>query len=648
MAESWMAEFTAKGDGDWMAEFTRAQPEGPTWQERAGSALRGAAQSITFGGADELRGAVRGGLRKLEGEEYGPAYAEEVARAREEDKRLAAKAPGANLAGAVGGALLTAPLLPGATATTLPRLVAQGARVGAASGAAQGFGAGEGGFKERLSSAGQGALMGAGVGAVAAPVLRLGTEAVGGLLGRRPQTEARRLLQGAFQEEGIDPVALIRQANAAGAKDVTLADVSRRGREFARDVGAAPNPSQTAVREFFGRRQAGEFVPGQGQVGGQMNRLTGTLRDLTGVAGRRAVQTLDAIEAERRTVAGPLFRQAEQFNTTASPELAQLWGKLIQTDAGKGALATTRKLWSNEFPGQRFPLSDPRNLSAVPDMRIFKLFKESLDGEVDRLYRDPRANKALAGSAKALRNELRDTLRTVNPTYGQALDAFAGRKAMEEALERGRAILRTDADEAAQEFAGLGASEQEMFRVGAVSSIVDKLRGKAPTEMADFTNELRKPDVHRRVAMLLPDDATREQFDRLLMAESQQSITANTFGNSQTQPRQEVAKEVGRGRAVLEFLQSIPTSLSGALLRVGAAASDKLRGVDVAARRGELGRMLTATDADAARLAEELARMRTAAPLRSATPGGLLGGAVGPGMMPPGTVDRGFDLLGRR
>lgn len=128
----------------------------------AGALIRGAAQGITFGFADE-------GKARLQSIINGTDYGQNLDRVRADDAASREAHPYAYGGGQIAGGVATAVALPGAAVSSLPRAVA----TSGAMGAAEGYGSGEG-ANDRIGRA----LMGGAVG-LAIPAAMSGLGAVG-------------------------------------------------------------------------------------------------------------------------------------------------------------------------------------------------------------------------------------------------------------------------------------------------------------------------------------------------------------------------------------------------------------------------------------------------------------------------------------
>lgn len=191
------------------------QPEAVPEQDSAsgfGAAIAGAAQGVTFGGADELKAAFWGGVRKLKGEEFGPAYEDELGKARSYIDAARTEHPVTAYGSEVGGAVLPSLL----TGGSLPAL--------AAGSTAYGFGAGEGGFGERAKS---GAISGA-IGTAGGVAANKVGDAITTALARRAATKAAPSVEALKGQAGALYGAAEARGAAASTQDTkALADAIR-------------------------------------------------------------------------------------------------------------------------------------------------------------------------------------------------------------------------------------------------------------------------------------------------------------------------------------------------------------------------------------------------------------------------------------
>lgn len=146
------------------------------------AAVRGLADTVTFGLADELAAGVSAPFRATrdaiagKGFSLGKAYDEGLAAERATDAYDTTNAPVARGAGQVAGALVGPGAALGASARALPRIA--GASV---YGAGYGFGSGEGGVENRLKSAAIGAVTNAAGGEIGRGLVKAVSAAARGI-----------------------------------------------------------------------------------------------------------------------------------------------------------------------------------------------------------------------------------------------------------------------------------------------------------------------------------------------------------------------------------------------------------------------------------------------------------------------------------
>lgn len=157
---------------DWAAQQARAgkvlpQVSNPASYETQSDILDPFVQGTTFGFADELRGAVQGGLAAAQGGDFGSVYNQTVDESRNALQHERNVNPIGSVAAEVAGAIPTGMGLGGQLAgkgATLGMRALSGAGVGLGQGAAYGFGSNDGNMGDRAKGAGLGALAGGVVG----------------------------------------------------------------------------------------------------------------------------------------------------------------------------------------------------------------------------------------------------------------------------------------------------------------------------------------------------------------------------------------------------------------------------------------------------------------------------------------------------
>jgi hypothetical protein len=110
----------------------------------------------------------------------------------------------------------------------------------------------------------------------------------------------------------------------------------------------------------------------------------------------------------------------------------------------------------------------------------------------------------------------------------------------------------------------MGASEQEAFRIGALSAINAKIRSD-PAKLADVTKYLRSAEVRDKVAAIMPNKAAIDAWNkRLDMEVSRSELSRQALGGSATARRQMELSDAGEivgDLAMHAFAGAPPVSL---------------------------------------------------------------------------------------
>jgi hypothetical protein len=128
------------------------------------------------------------------------------------------------------------------------------------------------------------------------------------------------------------------------------------------------------------------------------------------------------------------------------------------------------------------------------------------------------------------------------------------------------------ADELRASFAGLGDSEKEAYRIGAVSAVVSKMRGD-PSKLGDMTKYLRSAEVRDKLAAIMPSKAASDAWKRRLDFEvSSSELVGQSLRNSATAKRlaeMQDAKGVIGDLVLHAFTGASSTSLAMRLIAGG-------------------------------------------------------------------------------
>lgn len=509
-------------------------------------AVRSIASGMTFGWADEFSAKMNEFIGK-------GTYEENVKQERARDAQIpvAIQLPG-EIAGAVGSTLLVAPLAAWRAIAAISSSVPQAVRFGAL-GAAEGGLAGAGGATEgnRLKGAAGGAAIGAPVGAVAPSVVR-GIEGTVNAVRTAvtPKAGAAADIGRAIVRDETTPEALIARLGTAQAERPGIATVADVGGENVRGlverVAQTPGAGRTKVVPALTARQQG-----------QLDRVSTDLRDLTGTT-QTARQAIDETIAERATAARPLYDEAMAFDLTPHKDVQQVLLDAVSTGWGKAIINSSefRRTLQTEYG-----IGEP---SAKVLMPVIDAWKKQADDLVGRAVRNGENNKARV--IGQMRDRVIAAVDEVNPKYAEARAAWAGPSKFLEAIEDGRNILsqKVSKDEVAAKLVKMSPSEQEAYRIGAVSAIQGKM-GNDPAKLADLTKYLRSDEVRGKVSAMMPTPEAASAWERRLSFEVKSSeLVGQSLGNSATARRLAEQKDASGvvGDLVMDALLSGPASTS--------------------------------------------------------------------------------------
>ncbi len=510
------------------------QDKGDSAFRSVDSFMRGAADTATFGMADEIAAmgnamgdAVMGTPGQYDRRLRQERIAQELRDQRDpvaSNVGRVAGAVGSGIGMARGGLTMTGNLA--ADAGLGGRMLA-GAGDGAAMGGAYGFGSGEG-VGDRLTDAAGGAVAGGLIGG-AVPAAVAGVRSVA-----KPAIDAvkARMNPGAFADQkvaerlrasGMSPDAVAnRMANSNG---LAVADAAgKSARDLLRTAVNIPGPAKDRVAKMLTLRQFG-----------QGDRLKSAIqRTFADPDGYLAAKD-DIVEASKQ-IAGPLYRKAYSNPVHYSEQLEGI----LQTPAGKAALRKAEELAGNEqVPFQQLfvQLADDGTgtVRRVPDTRGWDYIKRAMDdlidGQTDSITRKvTNEGRILTG----LKNRMLAEVDRFNPDYKAARGAAATMKQLDDAIEFGRKAGTMSPEAVRREMASMNPQMKEAARVGAAEDLRKAIDG------AGFTNNavLKIFNSRQKVGnlrTLFDNDQQFGEFRRAIFDEARKRSTYEAVkGNSTT------------------------------------------------------------------------------------------------------------------
>jgi hypothetical protein len=475
--------------------------------------VRSLAEGATFGWSQE----GYAGVDKLTGKD---TYEKSLKAREAEDAEISPwlRIPG-NIAGAVGTTLATRGFGGGALGASLARLP-NTLRLG-------GLGAVEGGLfgagtspDDRVGGAVKGAAIGGVTGAAAPHIIQGGARMLNRVRhGAGPEANVAGDLGRAITRDNDTPDAILQrlqQARIDKPGTATLADVGGENvRGLTERIANTPGAGRTQVVPRLTQRQQEQAA-----------RVTNDLRSLTGTA-RTARQATDETINQRAAAARPIYDEAMQFDAESVPEILMTWENEVAQGWGRALLNSTalRRNLQSEY--------GVASVEDAPLMTLIDAWKKAADDVIRTAA--PNQRRVIT----AMRDRVVGAVDAHNPRYADARNAWSGPSRYLDSIEEGRGILgqNVSAEEMAANFRALPQAEQEAYRIGAVSAIVDRM-GNNPARLPDVTRLLRSPAMRAKIAAIMPDARTAAEWERRLNFEVGASdLASRSLGNSATARR---------------------------------------------------------------------------------------------------------------
>jgi hypothetical protein len=576
----------------------------------------GTARGASFDTADEIGATMRGAAAKATGRDFQPTYDAALQTARENENILQKQHPWATGAGQAVGGVATALALrnmPGMTpAATMPGKIAQGALIGGATGGAYGFGGGEGGFVSRLQSAIAPTITGGALGA-AFPPMAYGA-ATGINLAKNllrisgPESRAVSLIGKAAERDAVPSSDIPLAIQSAGAKGVPLApvDLGPNLTRLGRTVETIPGKGSGLATDFLLDRQAG-------QGGRLVNQVKNFISDPD-----QFWMSMDTLNQTRRLAAAPLYDSAyaKPAVDVWSPEIAGL----MRRPSMKAAYQQAAKIAAEEgrdpkelglvfdAAGDPVFLTGADKDGLIPSTQTMDYIKRGLDDVVEQ-FRDKTTGKLVLDEGGRAINNTRakfvELLRTGNPDYAKALDAWAGPSHAMDVLSRARDWAHGDVEVSKKAFDALSPADQDLMRLGAareLKKLIDSGDDGVNKVRRIFGSQAKRDFLQ----MLFPDATSWEKFSAIMGAENQIAKNAQIIGGGSPTARIQ-AEQADTANVLME--RFVTGGSRGAGMELVRRAFQGARGIDEATG-AELAKRLFTTDPAAANaLASELATL---------------------------------------
>jgi hypothetical protein len=540
------------------------------WRGNAGrpkaNATDAAVSGATLGWADEAVAAAMAPIdMATRGEGFTEAYRHNVAEQRGRLNDYRKENPvAASAAELVGG--LASPV----ASLKIGGPIASAAATGALYGGGYGLGASEATKPEDLAldaaaGVGTGAALGAGIAgaltagkAAAAPVAR-NVSAWVNPEGRAVDQVARDLAR-----DRVTPAAARAELDAAAGKPMTIGDLGGRNMTgLGRAVATGKGEGAERMRQMYEARQLDAPA-----------RIADDLK--TALSDPAAFYpTLENIITRRQAVAGPLYERAYAQPMPDTPIVKSI----LATPAGQKAVANAKALSANE------------GIEFKADVRGLDLIKRSLDDMIAAADRGGQGNEARV--LREMKNRLvREVDRKV-PEYRAAREAYSSEADLENALTRGRELLKAEPELAVKEITAMSTAERDVARLGMARELQGMFVDPSRT-VSQVNRVLNSERIKPIVRQMFPDDASYNAFRGSLLREAQMVKRGQTVtGGSQTVDKAADRADVDVSGAMSEVLSGRP--VAGALSVVRDMGGRIVRGVNEKTA-DKLADILTSTD----------------------------------------------------
>ncbi len=490
---------------------------------RLESAGRGAIQGATFGFGDEIYGGVKGAYDALTSDKsLADAYAENRDAVRSANKAAQEANPGSYLAGEVAGGIavpvgaaasgVRLGTRLGGEALTLGQRAAQGARAGAGVGAAYGLGTAEGDIPTQAIETAKGAIAGAAMGGVAAPVIDAAGAVARGVGAQfRPREAAASKVVEALERDQKGGQRLLNRllSSAHADADTMIMDVG--GKSTQRVMRAAlnqQNPRTERVMLALDQRKRFEG-----------NKIERGLREGLRLSADDFYQSIDDVGTRLRDIGEQGFRPVLAIETPMTPQLSAV----LQRPTAQRLLSHVEAKLADE--GR--PIGFATRTEALHRIKM----------DLNSLIRDAQRGNASGWDVNSLRTIRRDLLEAWdNRAYREASRRYADEASLRTAAERGiDEFMTAPPQEIHRALHGMSDAERTMYRRGALQAIIERI-GEGAVMNDKVRGVLGKDNMQRRLRILFGDDrrAWRE-FQLLQITLSRQTkARAAAQGNSTT------------------------------------------------------------------------------------------------------------------
>lgn len=483
--------------------------DGKGFLEKLDAGARGAADTLTFGYADEIAAGLSSGFGAVGDYDEDLAQERAVDRFDEENNtysRLAGQLAGALVPG-VGVARAVAPYLAGKSAATV---AGAGVGGGALYGSAYGLGSGED-TKGRISEAAKGAVIGAGAGALGTVAAKGAGWAANKLL--RSKRAAQELAEVGLSDESADLVrrALVNDnANISNIADGgMLADVTPTGRSMLDAYIQRGGRAVGAAKDAIEQRAAAARNNVNAVLDEVMGKPIGTgtiVREIKEGSAEKLANVYDAAYSQPIDYASTKGRLLEQLITNRVPARAIREANELMRISGEQSKQILAKVGDDGTV----------TFERLPDVRQIDYITRALGDMASKSDGAGKLGGQTAKGAKleALSRKIRDAAKSLVPEYKTALDTAADAISQRKAVEFGAKLLQpgVSRDEVLRLHSIMGKAERQAAKQG-VRSFIDERLSNVYRTITDGNVEARQAVS---AIKLLTTDANKSKLRMVL------------------------------------------------------------------------------------------------------------------------------------
>lgn len=270
-----------------------------------------------------------------------------------------------------------------------------------------------------------------------------------------------------FTTGGGNPLTQIEAKLATRGPESTIAGAAGEYAKAKLDMLATlPGQAKTLVEQFIHNQQAT-----------RPKRLITAADDALGTGGKTYTGTIADLIEQKKTAAGPLYRQLKGVSFRVDDELASIIQASKSAHGSAELLAELKRATPIDI--SKIKKGDDVPLDTLDKVKQ-ALYVLEINSKGDFGKPTP-ISSAYSDLRVALTNKLKDlSPKDKNGSiYEQALDAFAGPSQLETAVRVGRDAMKKDAIAVADATKGMTQSELEAYRIGVLQALKDKVGTEA-------------------------------------------------------------------------------------------------------------------------------------------------------------------------